>query len=112
MNNGKFYGIIVLAVLLITGATFVNHSTQEIVTITVTDKDRITYSDADGHAQSKYMVYTESEVFENIDDMTFGKFNSHDVQNQLKVGGTYKVKVTGFRIQFLSSTRNIIEIVR
>lgn len=40
----------------------------------------------EGHAQSKYMVYTESEVFENTDGITFGKLNSHDVQNQLRVG--------------------------
>ncbi|HHX70455.1 MAG TPA: DUF1523 family protein [Gallicola sp.] len=53
---------------------------------------------------------TEDEVFENEDEFIRLKFNSSDVQNKLKVDSTYTVRVIGWRIPFLSTYRNIIEI--
>ena len=61
---------------------------------------------------SKYLIYTDGEVFENSDDITFGKMNSHDFQSRLKVDSTYTVKVVGMRIENISMTRNIIEIIK
>jgi len=103
-------GIVLLVVGLITASTIFNHNSVEVVTIKVDSKERITTGYGE-NMESKYMVYCESEVFENTDDITFGKMNSHDIQARLKPGTTYKVKVCGFRNNYLSSTRNILEIL-
>jgi hypothetical protein len=79
--------------------------TNESLTIKVTDKNVIV---KDG--KSKYLVNTTTEVFENTDYWQCLKFNSSDVQNNLIKDSTYKVKVIGWRIPFLSKYRNIIKI--
>ena len=84
-------------------------STTEIIEITIKDKERITTGSGE-NISSKFIIYEQSEVFENTDAWLFFKFNSADVQNELTVGKTYKVKVVGWRIQFLSWYRNIISI--
>lgn len=83
---------------------------HEHVVATVTDKDRQVTSDSDGHAQSKYIVFTNKEVFENTDSLLRGKFNSSDIQGQLQRGCTYDFEVYGFRNHFLSTYRNIIDV--
>lgn len=93
---------VVLSILYIVVAT--DH-----ITITVDSKERITDKDGDA-VTSKYMIFTEEEVFENTDAPIMFKFNSSDLYNKLKVDSTYNVKVYGFRIPFLSQYRNIIKI--
>lgn len=83
----------------------------EEVTIEVNDKERIVESDSDGKTDSKYLVFAESETFENTDVFFLGKWNSSDIQGHLKPGHCYKVKVYGWRMPFFSSYRNITEIV-
>lgn len=78
--------------------------------VTVTDKERINDGDS-----SKYLVYADSEdgeslVFENTDSLFHGKFNSSNVQGKLKEGKTYELTVAGFRIPFLSSYQNIVNV--
>lgn len=111
-NTVRFgmFGMILLVVGLIAGATYINHNTVETITIKVDSKERITTGYGD-NMESKYMIYCESEVFENTDDITFGKMHSHDIYRILKAGNTYKVKVCGFRNEHLSTTRNILEII-
>jgi hypothetical protein len=81
------------------------HCLSEPVTITVTDKERTM-----SHQDSKFLVYTKHEVFENTDALWKLKFNSSDVQGKLMVGETYNVRVTGLRIPFLSWHRNIVKV--
>lgn len=108
--------IIVLIVLFLLGITLYEvtwYGTREEVTITVTDKERITESHGSGESltvDSKFLVYTESETFENTDVTLLGKWNSSDVQGHLKIGDTYTVIVYGWRMPFWSSYRNIVEI--
>jgi hypothetical protein len=77
----------------------------ETVRVTVTDKER--HMDRDG--AGKYMVFTDKEVFENTDNALRGKFNSSDIQGRLQKGCTYDVKVQGWRNQYASTYRNILE---
>lgn len=77
-------------------------------TVTVTDKERISGED------SKYLVFCEDEngktiVFENTDSLIRLKFNSSDIQGELKIGETYKVIVNGYRVPIFSWYENIIE---
>lgn len=78
-------------------------------TIKVTDKERITTGSGES-ISSKFVVYTDKGVFENTDSMLFMKFNSADVQNELKVGQEYRVTVAGWRVPFLSYYKNILEV--
>lgn len=74
-------------------------------TITIQEKERIT----DG-GNSKYLVFTENEVFENTDSWLKLKFNSSDVYRDLKESETVTAEVCGWRVPFLSWYRNIIKI--
>ena len=86
------------------------HATSEFISITVKDKESKTVTSGD-KVKSKYLVYTEGEVFENTDALFSGKFNSSDVNGVLERGKMYKVKVYGWRIPFFSQYRNIVKIV-
>lgn len=80
--------------------------TVDKVTITVTDKERI----IDKSGGSRYLVFADDETFENTDSWMWLKFNSSDVQGSLELDHTYKVKVYGWRIPFLSMYRNIVSV--
>lgn len=106
--NKVFAGSIFLVVIL--GGMALLFSpllTSEDVIITIVDKERVVDSDGD----SKYLVFTEAEVFENTDCLVLGKFNSSDLYGQLKIGETYQVQVYGWRIPFLSMYRNIVKVL-
>lgn len=82
--------------------------------ITVTDKERI-YKGSGDTSSSKYLVFGDDEngnalVFENTDCFVRGKWNSSNIQGQLKEGNTYKITVVGYRIPFFSMYQNIIRI--
>lgn len=107
-------GGVVIAIVLGVVYNIAYFGTKEQVTFTVTDKDRIveTSTDSDGNStvSSKYLIFTDIETFENTDELFLGKFNSSDLQGQLRIDSTYTGTVVGWRIPFLSRYRNIIEI--
>jgi len=102
--------VIVLAVLGLIGYPTLYYTSTDEVTIKVTEKERVVKGSGD-EIESKYMIFTEDEVFENVDDIFFLKFKSSDLNKDLKVDSTYNVKVVGWRIGFLSAYRNIVKIV-
>lgn len=102
--------LIVIVVLGVIGYPVLYYTSTDEVTITVTEKERVVKGSGDG-VESKYMIFTEDEVFENTDDLFFLKFKSSDLNKDLKVDSTYNVKVVGWRIGFLSSYRNIVKVL-
>jgi len=109
MSRAIIFGVIGIFLLMI-GVQAVKYATVTDVVVTVTEKERIVESNGK-HTTSKYLVFTENEVFENVDDMIpFFKFNSSDIQGKLHVGETYKLTVWGWRINFLSWYRNILNV--
>lgn len=100
-------GTLLVACCMGLSAWFV-YGTAETVTVTVTKTERITTGSGDSMS-SKYLVFTSGETFENSDCLWYGKFNSSDFQGRL-TPGTYSMKVYGWRIPFLSSYRNIVEV--
>ncbi len=101
-------GVIVMAVVLLPVVALNFNDTE--YEVTITDKERI----VDGEI-SKYLVFAEDKqgktvVFENTDALLRLKFDSSDIQGQLKEGHTYKVTVVGYRVSFLSMYQNIIGI--
>lgn len=101
-----FIIIIFIAVIIFGGVMYYSAylNSQEVVSITIKDKERI-----DDNNGSKYLIFTENEVFQNTDELIKGKFNSSDVYNQLDIGEVYECEVIGWRLQFFSMYRNIIK---
>ena len=102
-----FAGVAAVLMLSLIGMVMFNFNDAEYV-VTVTGKERIM-------EPSKYLVYADDKngdslVFENTDCSIRGKFNSSNIQGQLKEGHTYRIKVVGYRIAFLSWYQNIIKV--
>lgn len=74
------------------------------VNFTVEKTERVVYSQDD----SRYMVYADNGVYENVDSLLNGKFNSADLYNQLEEKKKYECDAVGFRIPFLSMFENLI----
>lgn len=109
-SEKRFFAIISLILLTLIGAyVTVYMSTSEVIELHVTDKERIVDRSGD---DSRYLVHGEDETFENVDSILFLKWNSTDVQRELRKGETYEVRVVGWRIRILSTYRNIINIER
>ena len=115
-NTKTFFVAIMVSVILVLSigyeAIFSFNDTE--YTITVTDKERI-YEGSGDTSSSKYLVFGDDEngnslVFENTDCFIRGKWNSSNIQGQLKEGNTYKVTVVGYRVSFFSMYQNIIKI--
>ena len=111
-----FFVVIMIAIILVLSigykAIFSFNDTE--YTITVTDKERV-YEGSGDTSSSKYLVFGDdnngnSLVFENTDCFIRGKWNSSNIQGQLKEGNTYKVTVVGYRVSFFSMYQNIIKI--
>ena len=115
-NTKTFFVAIMITVILVLSigyeAIFSFNDTE--YTITVTDKERI-YEGSGDTSSSKYLVFGDDDngnslVFENTDCFIRGKWNSSNIQGQLKEGNTYKVTVVGYRVSFFSMYQNIIKI--
>ncbi len=111
-NQNGFVGVVLAVVgvfLLIALPLILNvlyvYGTQQDRTFTINKSERITNSDGQG---SKYLVFTESGVYQNKDSILRLKFNSSDVYNQLKEGKTYECDTFGWRIPFFSTYPNIV----
>lgn len=63
-----------------------------------------------GNKSSKYLIFTEGEVFENTDSWSRWKWNSSDIQNAMKEGCKYEATVFGYRSNFLSTYRDIVDV--
>jgi hypothetical protein len=109
---GTLFGGLAFIVILVGAIAFGSayYSTVEDVRVTVTDKERVCSRDGDGGTSCQYLVFTEGEVFANRDSLIFTKWNSSDVQGRLREGGTYDVRVAGWRVPLFSAYRNIIEV--
>lgn len=91
--------------LLFGGCSCYTYGTKDYVTVKIKKMERI-----HGEKSGKYLIFTENEVFQNTDSILYGKFNSSDLYGSLEAGKTYKLKVYGWRIRFLSMYRNIITV--
>lgn len=106
-NKVMFGGIVFLVLAIGSCNAFVVYGTQDEVQVTVNKTERVVQGFGDSQT-SKYLVFTDKETFENTDTLFYLKYNSSDVHSKLSDGKTYKLKVYGFRIPFLSMYRNII----
>lgn len=100
--------IVILMIAVIPINIWIHFSTMETVTgLVIQDKERITTGSGQT-AESKYLIFADGETFENTDSWLALKFNSSDVYGYIQKGQTCDFQVTGFRIPFFSSYRNIL----
>jgi hypothetical protein len=104
-STARFLGAIVLLGIA-AGVAFFYYTSTHSETITVQDKERVCSTSR----SCEYLVWTDKGVFKNADETLGLKFDSSDVQGHLRVGGTYQVKVRGYRIPLLSQYPNIVEV--
>jgi hypothetical protein len=102
------------SIVLIIGAGVGGCATQtfvrnEYIECKVTDKESITQ---DG--EHRYLIYCETKdgetkVFENTDQLIYGKFDSSDVYAGIEIGKTYNFTVSGVRVPIFSWYENIVD---
>lgn len=104
-----WYAVAVALILMMTANIWIHFATKTTVSeVVIQDKERIVTGS--GPAQeSKYLIFTDTETFENTDSWLALKFNSSDVYGAIPVGAKCSFTVTGFRIPFLSWYRNILD---
>lgn len=107
-----FKGIVIALVIIIVGAIVlkvatIGYSNKEVIAIEVKDK----YIKRDNKSDIYMIVDTDNNTYQISDLFWIGKFNSTDLYNELEIGQTYFVEITGVRNQFLSWYPNINKIL-
>lgn len=107
-----FKGIVIALVIIIVGAIVlkvatIGYSNKEVIAIEVKDK----YIKRDNKSDIYMIVDTDNNTYQISDLFWIGKFNSTDLYNELEIGQTYLVEITGVRNQFLSWYPNINKIL-
>lgn len=102
--------IVAAAVLALGGGVVWTFGSDEVVTVTVTEKERVTESDSDGKVSSRWLVFCEGEVFQVSDVGLRGYWSASDTYRKLEAGNTYSVLVHGWRWPLFSTYRNILEV--
>lgn len=106
----RFMPILVVALIIGSIAFSISaYYNVETAVAKVEGKERITESVGD-QIESFYLVYTDKGTFKLEDDLFRGNFYSSDVYGKIKQDSTYTFKTSGYRIGFLSSYPNIIEV--
>lgn len=97
--------ILIIFGFALTYLLFEKSLTEETIKITVINKEKFVGE------SGRYLIFTPNEVFENSDNVFYGKTNSDQLFNKLERGVTYRVKVAGLYIPSLNRFRNITEVI-
>ena len=109
MEPKNIIAVFLVIFIIIFSVKIIEFTSTDTIDVTVTDKQSIVVRNGDD-VDNKYLIFTDKEVFENIDALLKGKLNSSDVQGSLIIGKKYTLEVYGWRIPFLSSYRNITNV--
>ena len=119
MNESELFTWISVALILIFGlvSPFIGElillqNEHQYKNVTVVDKYVKRYDNTDKFFIVIKMKNNEIKILENRDSITNGKFNSADLQAEIKVNETYNIYSYGYRIHFLSMFENIKYIER
>lgn len=104
-----FQILVVVLIIVAIGFGITGYLNVNTITAKVEGKERITESSGD-KIESFYLVYTDKGTFKLEDDLFRGNFYSSDTYGKLKQDSTYTFKTSGYRIGFMSSYPNIIEV--
>lgn len=102
----------ILTIIIIIGLitlSIKSNMTLNTIQVIVEGKERIT-EQTGNTLDSYYLVFTNKGTFKIEDDLFRGNFYSSDVYGKLRQDSTYTFTTTGYRIGFMSSYPNIIEV--
>ena len=99
-------GVVLLAFLIVVigAGVFIPLATHHEVTLVVRDKERIA-----GANSGRYLIFAEDKVYENVDSLLNGKWDSSDLYNNIEIGATYQCEAIGWRIPFFSMYENLLD---
>lgn len=110
---GDKFIVIVYTLILILGLGFmfsfvgIEYRNNQVIEITIKDK----YIKS-GSKSGKYLIVDSNNNTYQVTDLLFkGKFNSTDIYNQLEIGKTYRVEISGKRIHIFSMYQNINKVI-
>ena len=101
------FGIVIILCVFVFGFVFFEpFFTEEVVDITVLNKEKW------GGEKGRYFIFTDKEVFLNENNYYHNnKTNADDLYPIFKKGDSYKVKVVGLSLPFLPRFRNILTVI-
>lgn len=101
-----FFGLVAsVAVLSILFLPNINRTTD---TYTLTkEPERVCSSDDEGMS-CQYLVFTDKDVFKNVDSIWHLKFDSSDFHSKMSKGQICVFDTVGFRIPIFSEYKNIV----
>jgi len=105
-RSAVFLGFVTAIIILIFGYLFFEPfltKTEEVITITAIERW--------GNEAGKYFIFTDDEVFINVNDYYHNKHNADEIFTLFKLGYTYRVKVVGVYMPSIPRFRNIINII-
>ena len=97
---------VILVIMLLIGQPIAQYNHKQEFSGQITDK----YNKRESDSDKFYIVLDDKTVIQNSDLLFKGRFDSADVQAQLKVGDKVKVKTIGYRIQILSMYSKMYEV--
>ena len=101
-----FIGFMIIIFILIFGYLFFEPfltKTEEVITVINIERW--------GNEEGKYFIFTDDEVFTNVNNYYHNKDNADQIFKLFKLGYTYRVKVVGVYMPFIPRFRNIINII-
>lgn len=101
-------GLVMAGLLLSSSVVFARLTEDRITTTILRDGERVCSGSSEG-TSCKYLEFGTGEVFENTDTWAFLKFNSSDVHGAIAAGKVCDLRVSGWRLPYLSWYRNIVE---
>ena len=81
-------------------------STKDELTISVQKKERINQPTGQ---YKNYFIHTDGEVFACENSLAYWNFHNEEIFDQMDVGKTYTISVSGWRVSWLGWHRNIIK---
>lgn len=86
--------------------SFPYYTSMDVPNTKVYKTERVTTS-----SESYYLIFTDSGVYKNVDDIRVLKFGSSDLYGKIQEGQTYSFNVYGFRVPLLSWYPNIAKVL-
>lgn len=104
-RSAVFLGILLAILVLIFGYLFFEPfltKTEEVITVINVERW--------GNEKGKYFIFTEDEVFINVNDYYHNKHNADELFDLFQIGYTYRVTVVGVYMPSIPRFRNITNI--
>ena len=107
IRNAKI-AFAVVGALAVGGYGYATSFNDHTKIVTITEKERVVRG-----SSSHYRVWGEDEhgtvhAFRNSDNILRWKWDSSDVQGNLREGETYELNLVGYRVRILSMYQNIL----